>query len=156
MTAWPSVLHSAELGDLADDVRRLLQELGSAAGGRSTAAGDCVPPLDVIETDEAVEVLLDIPGVAASSLRVLLKGSVVLIAGEKWVAGPGAGSGGYHLVERGSGRFARAVRVSGAFDGSRVRAALANGELRITLPKLSDRRGGSVVVPIDVPTPGRS
>ena len=104
-----------------------------------------MPPLDVIETDEAVEVLLDVPGVPASSLRVLLKGSVVLIAGEKWVAGPGPGTGGYHLVERGSGRFARAVRVSGAFDGSRVRATLADGELRVTLPKLADRprrRGG--------------
>lgn len=148
MAAWPSVLHSAELGDLTEDARRLLQELGGAAGGRA-AAGDCVPPLDVIETDEAVEILLDVPGVTASSLRVLMKGSVVLIAGEKWVAGPGPGTGGYHLVERGSGRFARAVRVSGAFEGSRVRATLSDGELRITLPKLADRRGTGLVVPIE-------
>src|SRR4029453_5299728 len=61
MTAWPSVLHSAELGELTEDVRRLLQELSAASGSRSTAAGDCVPPLDVIETDEAVEILLDVP-----------------------------------------------------------------------------------------------
>ena len=149
MTAWPSVLHSAELGDLAEDVKRLLQELGATSGSRSTAAGDCVPPLDVIETEEALEILLDVPGVAASSLRVLLKGSVVLIAGEKWVAGAGPGTGGYHLVERGSGRFARAVRVTGAFEGSRVRATLTDGELRITLPKLADRRDAGLVVPID-------
>jgi HSP20 family protein len=149
MTAWPSVLHSAELGDLTEDVRRLLQELGASPGSRSTAAGDCVPPLDVIETDEAVEILLDVPGVPASSLRVLVKGAVVLIAGEKWVTGPGPGTGGYHLVERGSGRFARAVRVSGAFEGSRVRATLADGELRITVPKLADRRGTGLAVPIE-------
>jgi len=148
MTAWPSVLHSAELGDLAEDVRRLLQELGATSGSH-TAAGDCVPPLDVLETDEALEILLDVPGVTASSLRVLLKGSVVLIAGEKWVAGAGPGTGGYHLVERGSGRFARAVRVSGAFEGSRARATLTDGELRITLPKLTDRRDAGLVVPID-------
>ncbi len=149
MTAWPSVLNSAELGDLTEDVRRLLQELGAAPGGRTTAAGDCVPPLDVIESDESVEILMDIPGVAASSLRVVIKGSVVLIAGQKWVTGPGPGTGGYHLVERGSGRFARAVGVSGAFEGSRVRAVLSGGELRITLPKLADRRGSGLVVPID-------
>jgi HSP20 family protein len=149
MAAWPSVLHAAELGDLAEDVRRLLQELGAASGGRSTAAGDCVPPLDVLETDEAVEILLDVPGVVASSLRVLMKGAVVLIAGEKWVSGAGPGAGGYHLVERGSGRFARAVRVTGAFEGTRVRATLADGELRITLPKLADRRGTGLAVPID-------
>jgi HSP20 family protein len=153
MPSWPSVLHTAELGDLADDVRRLLQELG-AAGPR--AAGDCVPALDVLETDEAVEVLMDLPGVAAGSVRVLLKGGVVLIAGEKLVAGPGAGASGYHLVERGSGRFARAVRVAGAFDGSRVRATLAAGELRVTLPKLAERRGKGRVIPVEGPAAPRS
>ena len=146
MPAWPSVLHAAELGDLTEDVRRLLQELGG--GPRGHAGGDCQPPLDVIETDEAVEVLLDLPGVAPESVRVLLKGAVVLIAGEKWVQGPGAGGGGYHLVERASGRFARAVRLSGAFDGSAVRASLVNGELRVTLPKLADRRGRGLAVPV--------
>jgi HSP20 family protein len=147
MPAWPSVLHSAELGDLADDVRRLWQEL-AGPGPRGHVAGDCQPSLDVIETDDAVEVLLDVPGVAPESVRVLLKGSVVLIAGEKWVQGPGAGAGGYHLVERASGRFARAVRVSGAFDGANVRATLAEGELRVRLPKLADRRGKATVVPV--------
>ena len=147
MPAWPSVLHAAELGDLSEDVRRLLQEL-SSSGPRGHAGGDCQPPLDVVETDEAVEVLLDLPGVAPESVRVLLKGAVVLIAGEKWVQGPGAGGGGYHLVERASGRFARAVRLAGAFDGSAVRASLVNGELRVTLPKLADRRGRGLAVPV--------
>jgi HSP20 family protein len=153
MPSWPSVLHTAELGDLSEDVRRLLQELGAPG---PHAAGDCVPPLDVLETDEAIEVLMDLPGVAAGSLRVLLKGGVVLVAGEKWVAGPGAGAGGYHLVERGSGRFARAVQVSGAFDGSRVKATLADGELRVTLPKLTDRRGKGRVIPVESAAAPRS
>ena len=147
MASWPSVLISAELGDLTDDVRRLFNELGEG-GGCHAAAGDCLPPLDVLETDEAIQVLVDLPGVPASAVRVLLKGSVVLIAGEKWAECPGPKAGGYHLVERGSGRFARAVRLSGAFDGSRVDAALIEGELRITLPKLGERRGRGVTVPI--------
>ena len=147
MPAWPSVLHAAELGDLSEDVRRLLQEL-RGCGPRGHAGGDCQPPLDVVETDEAVEVLLDLPGVSPESVRVLLKGAVVVIAGEKWVQGPGAGGSGYHLVERASGRFARAVRLSGAFDGSAVRASLINGELRVTLPKLADRRGRGLAVPV--------
>jgi HSP20 family protein len=147
MPAWPSVLQSAELGDLADDVRRLWQEL-SAPGPRGHVAGDCQPPLDVIETDDAVEVLLDVPGVAPESVRVLLKGPVVLMVGEKWVQGPASGAGGYHLVERASGRFARAVRVAGAFDGANVRATISEGELRVRLPKLADRRGKATAIPV--------
>jgi HSP20 family protein len=98
---------------------------------------------------------LDLPGVPANGVRVLIKGNVVLVAGEKWADAPASGAGGYHLVERGSGRFARAVRVTGAFDGSKVRATLSGGELRITLPKLSDRRGRAIEVPVTggSPTP---
>lgn len=147
MASWPSVLLSAELGDLADDVRRLLNEIGEG-GVRSAAAGDCLPPLDVLETDDAVQVLVDLPGVPASAVRVLLKGPVILIAGEKWAECPGPKAGGYHLVERGSGRFARAVRLSGAFDGSRVEATLINGELRVTLPKIAERRGRGLPIPV--------
>jgi HSP20 family protein len=148
MVGWPSVLISGELGDLAEDVRRLFQELGQGSARASAAVGDCVPPLDVLETDDAVEVLMDLPGVPASAVKVLLKGNVVLVVGEKWAGSPGVGAGGYHLVERGSGRFARAVRVTGAFDGSRVSATLADGELRVTLPKLAERRGRGVQIPI--------
>ena len=155
MVGWPDVLMSAELGDLADDVRRLFQELGLSSASRATATGDCVPPLDVLETDEAVQILVDIPGVRPGAVRVRLKGDVVLIAGEKWADSPGVGPGGYHLVERGSGRFARAVRVAGAFDGARVTATMSGGELRITLPKLTDRRGKRLDIAVTAapPTP---
>jgi HSP20 family protein len=151
MAGWPTVLLSAELGDLAEDVRRLFQELGSPAGGRG-AAGDCVPPVDVLETDEAFEVLMDLPGVPAASIRILLKGSVLIIAGEKWVAGPAAGAGGYHLVERASGRFARVVRLNTPIDGSKARARLTGGELRVTLPRLPERRGRGLEIPVEVPS----
>ena len=120
MVGWPSVLLSGELGELAEDVRRIFQELGQGPGAHAGAAGDCVPPLDVLETDGAVQILMDLPGVPPSSVRVLLKGDVVLIAGEKWAEGARREPGAFHLVERGSGRFARAVHISGAFDGARL------------------------------------
>ena len=151
MVGWPSVLLTAELGDLADDVRKLFQELSRGGPSRPAAAGDCQPPLDVLETDDSVRILMDIPGVAPNAVRVLLKGEVVLIAGEKWADAPGVGAGGHHLVERGSGRFARAVRVSGAFNGAAVTAVLVAGELSITLPKLTDRRGHGREIPVTVP-----
>jgi len=44
-------------------------------------------------------------------------------------------------VEREFGRFARAVRVNGAFDVHAAEAAIRNGELTIVLPKRPDRRG---------------
>jgi HSP20 family molecular chaperone IbpA len=52
------------------------------------------------------------------------------------------------LVERGFGRFARAVRLGRACDASRARAAFDRGELRISIPKIADRRGRARTIPI--------
>jgi HSP20 family protein len=129
-----------ELGDLTEDVRRLFQEL-ERDGSQLTAAvaGQCTPALDVLETDETIEIVMDVPGIRKDAVRVLMKGDVVVVAGEKVALSPGAG-GDYHLVERGSGRFARAVRIASAFDGARAAASLVSGELRVVLPKIHDRR----------------
>ena len=153
MAGIPSVFITPELGDLADDVGRVFRELDQAGGRSRTAAlGQCTPALDVLETDEAVELVVDLPGVAPAGVRVLLKGGVVVVAGEKLPLPPGD-SGDYHLLERGSGRFARAVRITVPFDGSRVTARLAAGELRIVLPKIHERRGRTRAVALEGATP---
>ena len=54
----------------------------------------------------------------------------------------------FHLAERSYGRFARAVRLAGAFDAAHSRAVARAGQLRITLPLIADRRGR--IVPIAV------
>lgn len=52
-------------------------------------------------------------------------------------------------MERSFGRFARVVRLNAAIDGARCRAVLENGELRVDLPRIDERRGRAIVVPID-------
>jgi HSP20 family protein len=105
----------------------------------------------VYETDEALEVRADLPGVEPGSVRLVVKGQVLLIAGEK-APRRGRGESTFHLVERGYGRFARTVRLAVPCDSGSAQATLANGELRLTLPKLADRRGQSISIPIRVPS----
>jgi HSP20 family protein len=54
----------------------------------------------------------------------------------------------FNLVERDFGRFARAVRLSGAYHTARASATLANGELRVRVPKVEERRGRDIAVPV--------
>jgi HSP20 family protein len=130
---------SSELGEFADEVRQVFQDLGRTTGNEGLA-GECSPAVDIYETDESVEVITDLPGVDRSAIRILSKGDWLLIAGEKPPRRVRTESS-FHLVERDYGRFARGVRVSRACDMSRASASLAHGELRISLPKLPDRRG---------------
>ena len=139
--------------DLAEDVQRLLDDLSRRRPDRRhMVAGECMPVVDVFETERTVEIVLDLPGVAADAVRILFKGGVVLVVGEKErpdISKRAPAS--FHLVERDFGRFARAVRINAAIDGAQARARLANGELRIVLPRLKERRGGGILVPIEGP-----
>jgi HSP20 family protein len=134
--------------ELTDDARTLLNELDREIPGAATVAPHCRPALDVLETASAIEVVVDVPGVAAATIRVAVRRNTLLIAGAK----PGEAAepaSRYHLAERSYGRFARAVRLGGAFDATRARATLRAGQLRVVLPRLEDRRGRVFTIPVD-------
>ena len=139
-----------ERQDLPADLQRLLDALTDPGEmPRHASAAECSPPLDVIETDSAIEVTVDLPGVPAAAVRIVVARNVLLVAGQK---DPPAcdhrGEAAFHLAERGFGRFARAVRLDGAFDAGRASATLTQGELRLTLPRVEDRRGREIRIPI--------
>lgn len=136
-----------EAADLADDARRLLLELDKIVPGAAASAGECRPSLDVLETADVVEVLVDVPGIAPEALRIAVRRNTVLIVGAK-LATSVAGDARFHLAERGFGRFARAVRVSGTFDLKRATATVTAGLLRIVLPRIEDRRGRAIAIPV--------
>jgi HSP20 family protein len=136
----------SEIGEFSQEVRRVFVELGRVFGPESLA-GECSPSIDIYETDDTIEVTVDLPGVDPAAIRILSKGDSLLIAGEK----PPRrirGESTFHLVERGYGRFARAVRLARSCDVGRATAALVEGELRISLPKVSDRRGRTIQIPV--------
>lgn len=144
------VLPSSETGDLAGDVERLLAEIETSTG--ICALGECRPVLDVLETDEHIEVVVDLPGVLPAAVRVLLKSNLLVVAGHKPRFDERlATSPHFHLVERVFGRFARGIRLNGAFDGSQTSATLVDGELRVVLPKIHDRRGRAIQVSVARP-----
>jgi HSP20 family protein len=132
-----AVVLPSEAGEFTEEVRRIFVELGRTSA--EVLTGECSPPLDVYENDDAVEITMDLPGVDLNAVRVVAKGQAILIAGEK-APRRGRGDSSFHLVERGYGRFARAVRLSVACDTGKARATFSNGELRITLPKVGEQR----------------
>jgi HSP20 family protein len=137
----------SEIGDFSDEVRRVYFELGRAFGSESLA-GECSPALDLYETDDTLEVTVDLPGVDRAAIRVIAKGDGMLIAGEK-SARRAKGDSSFHLVERGYGRFARVIRLGRPCDTARATATLVNGELRVSIPKIADRRGRAVSIPLN-------
>jgi HSP20 family protein len=141
-----AVTFPTEIGDFGDEIRLVFLELGRVFGSESLA-GECSPAVDVYETDESIEITVDLPGVDPAAVRVVGKGDSILIAGEK-KARRGHSESSFHLVERGYGHFARVIRLARASDTSKARATLRNGELRISISKIKDRR--STAIPIQI------
>lgn len=144
------ILLSSEVRDMTDEVSRMFDDLERTwTSGRRIPAGHCTPALDVQETAATLEVVIDLPGVSPDQVRVLIKNGVLVVAGAKPSPYPSErGDATFHLVERGFGRFARAVRLDGAFDGGRATAVLHAGELRVVVPRIDDRRGQEIDVPV--------
>jgi len=139
-----AVVLPAEVAEFNDELRRLFRDLGRVYGA-DALAGECSPPVDVFETDQSVDLVMDLPAVDAAAVRIVAKGDVVLIAGEK-PARRVTPESTFHLVERGFGRFARAVRIARPCDPGRASATLNNGELHVRIPKIADRRGAPIEI----------
>jgi HSP20 family protein len=135
-----------DISDFASEIRRAFDELDRQLGSRS--AGEYIPPVDVFETPEAITIVVDLPGVPAGSVRAVIKGGVVMVIGEKPAPPCGSNHAQFHLAERSFGRFARGVRLHAAFDAARAEARLESGELKITVPRIDDRRGKDITIPI--------
>lgn len=138
-----------EAAGLADEVRRLFEELDHQQEAATRGlAGVYAPPMDVIERRDRIDIVVDVSGVTADNVRVLFKDGTLVIAGCKWPAAPpAAGTTAFHLVERGFGRFARAVQISASVDVAGCRATLKQGELTLTLPKVNG--GRETLIPVE-------
>ncbi len=140
------MLHE-DSADLADDIHGLFADIDRQTADAIRVRGECVPALDVVETPTAIEVIVDVPGVAPGAIRVLMRRSALVVVGAKVLATSERATR-LHLAERNYGRFARVVRIDSAVDARHAHARLHQGQLRVVLPRLSDGRG--VAIPIAV------
>ncbi len=145
------MLLSIDVQGLAKELRRALRDDDDDAGrprsARPEAAADWQPPTDVIERPDGLEVIIDLAGVG-DRLRVAVIDRTLVVSGEK-PPGPCAAGAAFHVAERTFGRFQRAVPLRIAFDAGAIRATLVHGELRIVIPRIDDRRGREIAIPVE-------
>jgi len=96
------------------------------------------PPVDIFETNEALVVVADMPGVAADGVEVNLNGDELTIEGRVRSA-EYEGLKPLH-VEYGVGTYYRRFTLGKQIDRDAIEARLKNGVLTLKLPKAEHAR----------------
>jgi HSP20 family molecular chaperone IbpA len=92
-----------------------------------------LPDVDVRESNEAVRLLVDMPGVAQDGVSVTVDKGVLTVEGKAQVEVPE----GHELAgqEYGVGRFRRDFALPDAVNADGIKARMSHGVLHVTLPK---------------------
>lgn len=97
------------------------------------------PRLDVSETDKAVEVTTDLPGMNKEDIKVSLENNILTIQGERKEEEKKEDKQ-YHYVERRTGSFYRSFQVPAEIDEDNIEATFKEGVLHLTLPKTEEAK----------------
>ena len=91
------------------------------------------PAVDIYETEDALVLLADMPGVTKDNLNIHLEENILTLEGEAHA--PLVQGETFLLQEYRVGRYMRQFTLSDLIDQSKIDAKLKNGELILTLPK---------------------
>jgi HSP20 family protein len=102
------------------------------------------PATDIFENEQSITVLADMPGVKAQDLNIDLRENVLTLTGR--VARPEGQNESDVLREYQAGTFFRQFTVSETIDQANIDAKLADGVLRLELPKLEKAKPRQITV----------
>lgn len=108
--------------------------LRSMSGENNIAAAGFRAALDLSETDDAVEVRMDVPGIQPEEIEVEVSGDLLQITGERKEEQEEKGKT-WHRVERSTGSFSRAIKLPCEVESAHIEADCEQGVLTIKLPK---------------------
>ncbi len=104
---------------------------------------------DVSETDKALELTAELPGIEEQDVELLLGDGVLTLKGEKR-AEQEQKEKDYYLSERRYGAFSRSLRLPETVDPGKIKATFDKGVLRIVMPKRAEAKAEKKKIAISV------
>jgi HSP20 family protein len=126
---------ASEVDSLQSDFNRFFEGFfGRPAAGTQRWA----PAMDLSETDDALVLRADLPGLDRDDVSIEIKDNVLTVSGERRDAHEDERQG-YHRVERSYGSFARSLTLPRGVDAASVSADFDKGVLEVRIPKPAER-----------------
>ena len=125
-----------------DGFRRELDRFFDTFNATTTTDGTSpswAPRADIVETNDAYELMLDLPGLSRDALDVQFNDGTLAVTGERSVRDAHR-DGRFHRVERSYGRFFRSFTLGTDVDPDAIEASFDHGVLHIRVPKTEARK----------------
>lgn len=150
MAAHATGLERIELEQLRERIAQLFLMLEEAAADVAVPTpGEWAPAVDIAESDEAVTVRVELPGVSGGQLHVALTGTQLRISGEKQRRTLRRRGHSHLRSECSYGPFNRTLSLRRwTISMQHATAVLEKGVLVVRLPKIVERRGCEFRVPV--------
>ena len=100
--------------------------------------------IDIVEIDQGVSMMLEMPGVAAGAVEITLENRGLTIRGKVEPMRPENLELAY--AEYGEGDFEKAFTLSEDFDPDRIEAEMRGGVLTLTLPRALEAQRKRIAV----------
>ena len=115
------------------EIDRLFSEFAQGIG--PGGAQSIVPNIEISETDKAIEVSAEMPGLERKDVEISIEDDTLTIRGEKKIEEDNNNDKNVQHSERSYGVFLRVLQLPPGIDPASVQATMSNGVLKITIPK---------------------
>lgn len=137
-----------ELNRIQNEINRLFEQISEVEPGAATT-GSWTPNVDLYESGDDLVVKLELPGVDPGSVKLSVNGNSLIVQGDKPRIDPPPGAK-FHCLERGFGTFRRVIRLGVPINTHKAKTEYRDGLLIVAFPKVPNRRGEEVAIPIQV------
>lgn len=126
--------------DPLQDLFQVGNELSRLIGtAESSVNGFWSPAADILEGPEYFQIVVELPGMHSEDVNITVENDVLTLTGERHFNEP-EGKESFRRVERPYGRFGRRIAIPPKCDTSKIEAAMDNGLLTITVPKMEQAK----------------
>src|SRR5690606_8208994 len=115
---------------------------------RSPEGGFMVPRVDVKESEKAIEITAELPGIKEDDIELTFRDGILTLRGEKRPDREAQEGGNVHFSERRYGSVGSYVRMPEDVQPDACEAALEDGGLYISLPQRENLRDQTQRSPI--------
>lgn len=127
---------------LQEELSRLLHEAMELES--SPRVNEPEPRLDVLETNDSLVVMAEVPGVDSHELSLESRDDILVLRVQKNVDSAWS-EARFHCVECTRGEFERRIPLPRGFDPARARATLRDGLLRVEIPRAASGEAGTAI-----------